>query len=36
MPKDFNIIATAVPYITAEFDSILDVGWYGASFMLAL
>ncbi|KAK0631019.1 major facilitator superfamily domain-containing protein [Bombardia bombarda] len=33
---DFNLIATAIPSITAEFDSIRDVGWYGSSFMLAL
>ncbi|OTA98605.1 hypothetical protein M426DRAFT_17239 [Hypoxylon sp. CI-4A] len=33
---DFNLIATAIPVITAEFNSILDVGWYAASFMLAL
>ncbi|KAI1656409.1 MFS general substrate transporter [Daldinia decipiens] len=33
---DFNLIATAVPVITAQFDSIRDVGWYGASFMVAL
>lgn len=33
---DFNLIATAVPSITTEFSSIDDVGWYGASFMLAM
>ncbi|KAH9884989.1 MFS general substrate transporter [Xylariomycetidae sp. FL2044] len=33
---DFNIIATAIPQITGEFDSIRDIGWYGAAFMLAL
>ncbi|KAI2601789.1 major facilitator superfamily domain-containing protein [Hypoxylon sp. NC1633] len=33
---DFNLIATAVPVITSEFDSIRDVGWYGAAFQLAL
>ncbi|RDA91790.1 hypothetical protein CP533_2822, partial [Ophiocordyceps camponoti-saundersi (nom. inval.)] len=33
---DFNLIATAVPVITAEFSSMRDVGWYGSSFMLTL
>ncbi|KAI2627379.1 MFS general substrate transporter [Hypomontagnella submonticulosa] len=33
---DFNLIATAVPVITSEFNSIKDVGWYGAAFQLAL
>ncbi|KUI71222.1 Putative HC-toxin efflux carrier TOXA [Cytospora mali] len=33
---DFNLIATAVPVITADFNSIRDVGWYAASFMVAL
>ncbi|KAI1761976.1 MFS general substrate transporter [Hypoxylon sp. FL1150] len=33
---DFNLIATAIPVITSEFDSIRDVGWYGAAFQLAL
>ncbi|KAI0101408.1 major facilitator superfamily domain-containing protein [Nemania sp. FL0031] len=33
---DFNLIATAIPVITAEFNSIRDVGWYGSAFMLAL
>ncbi|KAH9905855.1 major facilitator superfamily domain-containing protein [Xylariomycetidae sp. FL2044] len=33
---DFNVIATAVPVITTDFNSIQDVGWYAASFMLAL
>ncbi|ETS76587.1 hypothetical protein PFICI_11974 [Pestalotiopsis fici W106-1] len=33
---DFNLIATAVPVITAEFDSTRDIGWYGAAFMVAL
>ncbi|KAI1270277.1 major facilitator superfamily domain-containing protein [Xylariaceae sp. FL1019] len=33
---DFNVIATAVPVITVEFDSAQDIGWYGAAFMLAL
>ncbi|PVI03884.1 MFS general substrate transporter [Periconia macrospinosa] len=33
---DFNIISTAIPTITSRFDSIKDVGWYGASFYIAL
>ncbi|KAK7985485.1 hypothetical protein PG988_003107 [Apiospora saccharicola] len=33
---DFSLIATAVPVITSEFNSVKDVGWYGAAFMLAL
>ncbi|RYP56827.1 hypothetical protein DL771_011602 [Monosporascus sp. 5C6A] len=33
---DFNLIATAIPVITSEFNSIKDVGWYGAAFQLAL
>ncbi|KAJ8119220.1 hypothetical protein ONZ43_g3789 [Nemania bipapillata] len=33
---DFNLIATAVPVITSEFNSTRDVGWYGAAFTVAL
>ncbi|KAL4999867.1 major facilitator superfamily domain-containing protein [Aspergillus recurvatus] len=33
---DFNLIATAVPVITSEFNSIGDVGWYGSAFYIAL
>ncbi|KAK8043768.1 MFS general substrate transporter [Apiospora phragmitis] len=33
---DFNLLAVAIPNITAEFNSIQDVGWYGAAFQLAL
>ncbi|KAI0444324.1 major facilitator superfamily domain-containing protein [Xylaria telfairii] len=33
---DFNLIATAIPVITVEFNSIRDVGWYGSAFMVAL
>jgi MFS family permease len=33
---DFNLIATAVPVITTEFDSTRDIGWYGAAFMVAM
>lgn len=35
-PQDFTLIATAIPRITSEFNSIQDVGWYGAAFQLAL
>ncbi|AEO62944.1 uncharacterized protein THITE_2141153 [Thermothielavioides terrestris NRRL 8126] len=31
---DFNLIATAVPAITAQFNSTRDIGWYGAAFMV--
>ncbi|XXH01735.1 hypothetical protein Hte_008096 [Hypoxylon texense] len=34
--EDFNLIATAVPVITTEFNSTRDIGWYGATFMVAL
>lgn len=33
---DFNLLATAIPVITVEFNSIRDVGWYGSAFMVAL
>ncbi|KAI8949229.1 major facilitator superfamily domain-containing protein [Xylaria longipes] len=33
---DFNLIAVAIPAITTEFNSIGDVGWYGAAFQLGL
>lgn len=33
---DFNLIAVAIPVITTEFNSIGDVGWYGAAFQLGL
>jgi MFS transporter, DHA2 family, glioxin efflux transporter len=29
-----TIVATAIPRITDEFKSIVDVGWYGAAFFL--
>jgi hypothetical protein len=32
---DRTIIATAVPKITDEFNSIEDIGWYGSAYMLA-
>lgn len=32
---DSSIISTAIPQITDEFDSLLDVGWYGSAYQLA-
>ncbi|KAH6714975.1 MFS multidrug transporter [Leptodontidium sp. MPI-SDFR-AT-0119] len=34
MLLDATIIATAIPRITSEFHSVLDIGWYGASYQL--
>jgi MFS family permease len=34
--QDFNVIATATPIITSKFDSLDDVGWYGAAFYMTL
>ncbi|KAI1802900.1 MFS general substrate transporter [Daldinia bambusicola] len=31
---DRTIITTAIPYITAEFKSTADIGWYGSSYLL--
>jgi predicted MFS family arabinose efflux permease len=31
---DNTIIATAIPKITSQFNSLLDVGWYGSSYLL--
>ena len=31
---DNTIIATAIPYITDQFHSLTDVGWYGSVFLL--
>jgi len=31
---DRTIIATAIPKITDDFDSLSDIGWYGSAFML--
>ena len=28
------IIATAIPYITNDFHSVEDIGWYGSAYML--
>ncbi|XDG05654.1 hypothetical protein ABKA04_005269 [Annulohypoxylon sp. FPYF3050] len=33
---DFNLIATAIPVITSEFNSTRDIGWYSSAFMVAL
>lgn len=32
---DRTIIATAIPRITDEFDSLQDVGWYGSAYLLS-
>ncbi|KUI58280.1 Putative HC-toxin efflux carrier TOXA [Cytospora mali] len=32
---DTSIISTAIPYITDEFHSLTDVGWYGSAYQLA-
>ncbi|KAH8897375.1 MFS general substrate transporter [Thozetella sp. PMI_491] len=32
---DSSIIATAVPQITSDFDSLLDIGWYSGAYSLA-
>jgi MFS family permease len=32
--KDNTIVATAIPRITAEFNSLEDMGWYGSAYML--
>ncbi|KAJ6519344.1 major facilitator superfamily domain-containing protein [Mycena sanguinolenta] len=32
---DNTIIATAIPKITSQFQSLDDVGWYGSSYLLA-
>ncbi|KAL8942384.1 MAG: hypothetical protein Q9216_001704 [Gyalolechia sp. 2 TL-2023] len=34
MALDNTIIATAIPRITDEFNSLNDVGWYGSSYLL--
>ncbi|KAL5390475.1 hypothetical protein PMIN06_002116 [Paraphaeosphaeria minitans] len=33
---DKTILATAVPRITDDFNSLSDIGWYGSSYMLTL
>ncbi|KAH8765537.1 putative MFS multidrug transporter [Diaporthe sp. PMI_573] len=32
---DTTVLATAIPYITDEFHSLLDIGWYGSAYTLA-
>ncbi|KAF2209143.1 hypothetical protein CERZMDRAFT_9701, partial [Cercospora zeae-maydis SCOH1-5] len=32
---DGTIVSTAIPQITSDFNSLSDVGWYGASFYLS-
>ncbi|OJJ97023.1 hypothetical protein ASPACDRAFT_81137 [Aspergillus aculeatus ATCC 16872] len=34
MSLDRTIIATAIPQITNEFNSLGDIGWYGSAFMV--
>ncbi|KAJ4357233.1 uncharacterized protein N0V89_001808 [Didymosphaeria variabile] len=33
---DFTLIATAIPVITSDFDSLQDVGWYGSAYFVAM
>ncbi|MCJ1470076.1 hypothetical protein MMC07_008721 [Pseudocyphellaria aurata] len=33
---DMTIVATAIPRITKEFDSLDQIGWYGSAFFLTL
>lgn len=33
---DTNIIGVAVPVITSEFQSLQDVSWYGAAYLLTI
>ncbi|KAF1953775.1 MFS general substrate transporter [Byssothecium circinans] len=33
---DFTLIATAIPVITSDFDSLEDVGWYGSAYFVAM
>ncbi|KAI1134070.1 MFS general substrate transporter [Hypoxylon sp. FL0543] len=32
---DGSIVSTAIPAITSEFNSLLDIGWYGGAYQLA-
>lgn len=34
--QDRAILATAIPKITTEFNSIADVGWYGSAYLMTL
>jgi hypothetical protein len=36
MSLDSSIIATAIPEITARFNSTEDIGWYGSAYSFAL
>ncbi|KAI1660476.1 putative MFS transporter [Daldinia decipiens] len=36
VPLDMTIVATAIPKITEEFQSLDQVGWYGSAFFLTL
>lgn len=36
LPQDKTILATAIPRITDDFNSLSDIGWYGSSYMLSL
>ncbi|CAG8952970.1 hypothetical protein HYFRA_00003160 [Hymenoscyphus fraxineus] len=33
---DMTIVATAIPRITREFNSLEDIGWYGSAFFLTI
>ncbi|KAF7128713.1 hypothetical protein CNMCM5793_003564 [Aspergillus hiratsukae] len=32
---DNTILATAIPHITSDFQSLNDIGWYGSSYLIA-
>ncbi|KAG6354246.1 hypothetical protein INS49_004851 [Diaporthe citri] len=32
---DFSITATAIPYITTDFQRLQDIGWYGSAYVLS-
>ncbi|KAH7146765.1 major facilitator superfamily domain-containing protein [Dactylonectria estremocensis] len=32
---DSSIVSTAIPHLSSEFHSLLDISWYGASYQLA-
>ena len=36
MSLDSSIVATAVPYITSEFQSAGDTAWYGSAYTLSI
>jgi MFS family permease len=35
MMLDTSILSTAIPYVTNAFDTIDDIGWYGAGYLVA-